>query len=55
MCMFEHVFSKFQNIGLVYITSTIYGFEIRCKLLDLNATSPNDAQNLKPYSEINLV
>jgi hypothetical protein len=45
MCMFEYVFSKFQNTRLAYMKSKIYGIKTRCKLrLNLNDTSPNDAQ-----------
>jgi hypothetical protein len=54
MCMFEHIFSKFQNTRLAYMTSKAYGIQIKCKWFDLNDTSPNDAQTSSP-SEINLV
>jgi hypothetical protein len=48
MCMFEHVSNKFQNTRLMYMTSTVYGIESRCKWFDLNGTSPNDAQTSSP-------
>jgi len=48
MCMFEHVFNKFQNTRLTYMTNRIYGVKTRCKWLNLNDTSPNDAQTSSP-------
>ncbi len=52
--MFEHIFNKFYNTGLMYMTNKVYGIKTRCKWFDLNDTNPNDAQTLNP-SEINLV
>jgi len=54
MCMFEHVFSKFYDTGLVYMASRIYGIKTRCKWFDFNDTNPNDAQPSN-LNEINLV
>jgi hypothetical protein len=31
MCMFEHIFNKFQNTRLAYMTSRANGIKVKCK------------------------